>query len=63
MESSILESIGVEIIGVMTPVSICMLLVVLLVYALTPSSPDPTPFALLQRWSTSKTPLTRLPKN
>ncbi|XP_010245797.1 PREDICTED: presenilin-like protein At1g08700 [Nelumbo nucifera] len=44
MESSILESIGVEIIGVMTPVSICMLLVVLLVYALTPSSPDPTPF-------------------
>ncbi|KAJ7976467.1 Presenilin [Quillaja saponaria] len=39
MESSILESIGVEIIGVMSPVSICMLLVVLLVYALTPSNP------------------------
>uniref|UniRef100_A0A7N1A595 Presenilin n=1 Tax=Kalanchoe fedtschenkoi TaxID=63787 RepID=A0A7N1A595_KALFE len=40
MEGSILESIGVEIIGVMSPVSICMLLVVLLVYTLTsPSSP------------------------
>ncbi|KAB2632316.1 presenilin-like protein [Pyrus ussuriensis x Pyrus communis] len=39
MESSILESIGVEIIGVMSPVSICMLLVVLLVYALSPSNP------------------------
>ncbi|KAJ4970404.1 hypothetical protein NE237_003503 [Protea cynaroides] len=43
METSILESIGVEIIGVMSPVSICMLLVVLLVYALTPASPDPLP--------------------
>ncbi|CAN6579623.1 unnamed protein product [Malus baccata var. baccata] len=41
MESSILESIGVEIIGVMSPVSICMLLVVLLVYALSPSNPFP----------------------
>ncbi|KAK9951495.1 hypothetical protein M0R45_006933 [Rubus argutus] len=39
MESSILESIGVEIIGVMSPVSICMFLVVLLVYALSPSNP------------------------
>ncbi|KAK7290698.1 hypothetical protein RIF29_05300 [Crotalaria pallida] len=39
MESSILESIGVEIIGVMSPVSICMFLVVLLVYSL--SSDDP----------------------
>ncbi|GKV07641.1 hypothetical protein SLEP1_g19388 [Rubroshorea leprosula] len=39
MESSILESIGQEIIGVMSPVSICMLLVVLLVYALTPNNP------------------------
>jgi presenilin 1 len=39
MESSILESIGVEIIGVMSPVSICMLLVVLLVYSLSPSNP------------------------
>ncbi|XP_059668216.1 presenilin-like protein At1g08700 [Cornus florida] len=38
MEGSILESIGVEIIGVMSPVSICMLLVVLLVYTLTSSS-------------------------
>ncbi|KAJ0560546.1 putative presenilin/signal peptide peptidase [Helianthus annuus] len=35
MDGSILESIGVEIIGVMSPVSICMLLVVLLVYSLT----------------------------
>ncbi|KAF8395550.1 hypothetical protein HHK36_019498 [Tetracentron sinense] len=40
MESSILESIGVEIIGVMSPVSICMLLVVLLVYALSSPSSD-----------------------
>ncbi|XP_075636448.1 presenilin-like protein At1g08700 [Castanea sativa] len=39
MESSILESIGVEIIGVMSPVSICMFLVVLLVYSLSPSNP------------------------
>ncbi|KAA8516289.1 hypothetical protein F0562_016582 [Nyssa sinensis] len=38
MDGSILESIGVEIIGVMSPVSICMLLVVLLVYALSSSS-------------------------
>lgn len=38
MEGSILESIGVEIIGVMSPVSICMLLVVLLVYVLYPAS-------------------------
>uniref|UniRef100_A0A2P2LQP9 Presenilin n=1 Tax=Rhizophora mucronata TaxID=61149 RepID=A0A2P2LQP9_RHIMU len=39
MESSILESIGTEIIGVMSPVSICMLLVVLIVYSLSPSNP------------------------
>ncbi|KAK6944527.1 Peptidase A22A, presenilin [Dillenia turbinata] len=38
MEGSILESIGVEIIGVMSPVSICMFLVVLLVYSLSPPS-------------------------
>lgn len=37
MESSILDSIGSEIIGVMSPVSLCMLLVVLLVYSLSPS--------------------------
>ncbi|KAL5059043.1 hypothetical protein RYX36_030647 [Vicia faba] len=43
MESSVLEGIGVEIIGVMSPVSICMFLVVLLVYSLsTSSSPDLT---------------------
>lgn len=43
MESSVLESIGVEIIGVMSPVSICMFLVVLLVYTLsTTSSPETT---------------------
>ncbi|KAB1223115.1 hypothetical protein CJ030_MR2G018734 [Morella rubra] len=47
MESSILESIGVDIIGVMSPVSICMLLVVFLVYSLSPSSP----------FSSSSTPL------
>ncbi|KAL1813413.1 hypothetical protein ACET3Z_023478 [Daucus carota] len=35
---SILESIGSEIIGVMSPVSICMFLVVLLVYSLSSSS-------------------------
>ncbi|XP_065853837.1 presenilin-like protein At1g08700 [Euphorbia lathyris] len=39
MESSILESIGIEIIDVMSPVSICMLLVVLIVYSLSPSNP------------------------
>ncbi|KAG2405436.1 hypothetical protein LR48_Vigan03g201800 [Vigna angularis] len=38
MEQSVLECLGVEIIGVMSPVSICMFLVVLLVYAL--SSPS-----------------------
>ncbi|KAK6778840.1 hypothetical protein RDI58_025558 [Solanum bulbocastanum] len=38
---SILETIGVEIIGVMSPVSICMFLVVLIVYTLSsPSSSD-----------------------
>ncbi|PIA64025.1 hypothetical protein AQUCO_00201370v1 [Aquilegia coerulea] len=37
METSILDTLGVEIIGVMSPVSICMFLVVFLVYAL--SSP------------------------
>ncbi|XP_004493253.1 presenilin-like protein At1g08700 [Cicer arietinum] len=43
MESSILECIGVEIIGVMSPVSMCMFLVVLLVYSVsTSSSPDTT---------------------
>lgn len=39
MESSILESIGMEIIGVMSPVSICMLLVVLIVYSLSSANP------------------------
>ncbi|XP_044500141.1 presenilin-like protein At1g08700 [Mangifera indica] len=39
MESSILESVGTEIIGVMSPVSLCMLLVVLLVYSLSSSNP------------------------
>ncbi|KAK1408522.1 hypothetical protein QVD17_40368 [Tagetes erecta] len=44
MDGSILESIGVEIIGVMSPVSICMLLVVLLVYSLSSfSSPSVEP--------------------
>ncbi|CAK9155358.1 unnamed protein product [Ilex paraguariensis] len=42
MEDSILSSIGLEIIGVMSPVSVCMLLVVLLVYSLSsPSSSSP----------------------
>ncbi|XP_047338445.1 presenilin-like protein At1g08700 [Impatiens glandulifera] len=39
-EGSILETIGVEIIGVLSPVSICMLLVVLLVYSLSGESPS-----------------------
>ncbi|KAF9670311.1 hypothetical protein SADUNF_Sadunf13G0055200 [Salix dunnii] len=39
---SILDSIGVEIIGVMSPVSICMLLVVLIVYSLSSSNPIST---------------------
>ncbi|KAE9599686.1 hypothetical protein Lal_00045612 [Lupinus albus] len=43
MESSILESIGVEIIGVMSPVSICMFLVVLLVYSLSSDNPFSSP--------------------
>ncbi|KAI3694456.1 hypothetical protein L1987_77421 [Smallanthus sonchifolius] len=44
MDGSILESIGVEIIGVMSPVSICMLLVVLLVYSISSfSSPSVEP--------------------
>ncbi|CAI0433362.1 unnamed protein product [Linum tenue] len=43
MESSILESIGVEIIGVMSPVSICMLLVVLIVYSLCPATDSAPP--------------------
>lgn len=38
-----LDSIGGEIIGVMSPVSICMFLVVLLVYALSPSNPFSAP--------------------
>lgn len=38
MEGSILESIGTDLIGVMSPVSICMLLVVLLVSTLSPPS-------------------------
>ncbi|KAG1370969.1 Presenilin [Cocos nucifera] len=36
MEGSIMDSLGVEIIGVMSPVSICMLLVVLIVSFLSP---------------------------
>ncbi|KAE8125041.1 hypothetical protein FH972_019878 [Carpinus fangiana] len=39
MESSILESIGLEIIGVMSPVSICMFLVVLIVYSISSDNP------------------------
>ncbi|KAK8942780.1 Presenilin-like protein [Platanthera zijinensis] len=38
MERSILDSIGMEIVGVMSPVSICMLLVVVLVSGLSPPS-------------------------
>ncbi|GMH09659.1 hypothetical protein Nepgr_011500 [Nepenthes gracilis] len=37
MEGSVLEFIGAELIGVMSPVSICMLLVVLLVFSHSPS--------------------------
>ncbi|KAM6547021.1 hypothetical protein CsatB_027757 [Cannabis sativa] len=44
MESSILDSIGTEIVGVMSPVSICMFLVVLIVYSLYSSTTsDSTP--------------------
>ncbi|KAL2652179.1 hypothetical protein R1flu_020307 [Riccia fluitans] len=39
-EGSILESLGSEIVGIVTPVSICMLLVVLLVQSLTPHGSD-----------------------
>ncbi|KAG0450490.1 hypothetical protein HPP92_026719 [Vanilla planifolia] len=48
MDRSILDSLGLEIVGVMSPVSICMLLVVLLVSGLSPpsstlDSASPTP--------------------
>ncbi|KAI4319660.1 hypothetical protein MLD38_033237 [Melastoma candidum] len=43
MESSILSIIGTELIGVMSPVSICMFLVVLLVYSLSASTPFSAP--------------------
>ncbi|KOM41776.1 hypothetical protein LR48_Vigan04g197400 [Vigna angularis] len=43
MEQSVLECLGAEIIGVMSPVSICMFLVVLLVYALPSPSPSAAP--------------------
>ncbi|KAL3699699.1 hypothetical protein R1sor_017721 [Riccia sorocarpa] len=39
-EGNILESLGSEIVGIVTPVSICMLLVVLLVQSLTPHGSD-----------------------
>ncbi|KAI8015820.1 Presenilin-like protein [Camellia lanceoleosa] len=42
MDGNVLKSIGLEIIGVMAPVSICMLLVVLLVYSLFSSSSSST---------------------
>ncbi|GAB2272712.1 hypothetical protein Dimus_007532 [Dionaea muscipula] len=42
MEGSILEFIGGELIGVISPVSICMLLVVLLVYSLSPTTAGST---------------------
>ncbi|XP_068663305.1 presenilin-like protein At1g08700 [Aristolochia californica] len=41
MEGSVLESLGFEIIGVMSPVSICMLLVVLIVSAVPPDGGTP----------------------
>ncbi|KAG0497017.1 hypothetical protein HPP92_001708 [Vanilla planifolia] len=54
MDRSILDSLGLEIVGVMSPVSICMLLVVLLVSGLSPpsstldsSSPTPVTAATL----------------
>ncbi|KAK9124923.1 hypothetical protein Scep_013769 [Stephania cephalantha] len=37
--NSVLSTIGTDIISVMSPVSICMLIVVLLVYSLSPASP------------------------
>nr|XP_043621530.1 presenilin-like protein At1g08700 [Erigeron canadensis] len=43
MDGSILESIGTEIIGVMSPVSICMLIVVLIVYSSSSSSSSVQP--------------------
>ncbi|XP_057523271.1 presenilin-like protein At1g08700 [Amaranthus tricolor] len=43
MEGSILDFLGTELIGVMSPVSICMLLVVLLVSTLSPPSSLPAP--------------------
>ncbi|KAL4203131.1 hypothetical protein AMTRI_Chr01g102450 [Amborella trichopoda] len=42
MEKSILEAVGVEIIGVMAPVSACMFLVVLLVYNMSSQGSDST---------------------
>ncbi|MQM01984.1 hypothetical protein Taro_034744 [Colocasia esculenta] len=40
MDPSVLDTLGIDIIGVMSPVSICMLLVVLIVYSLGPPSSD-----------------------
>lgn len=38
--TSVLESVGAEILGIVVPVSVCMLLVVLLVHSLTPHGAD-----------------------
>ncbi|CAN6443104.1 unnamed protein product [Victoria cruziana] len=45
METSILEELGLEIIGVMAPVSICMFLVVLLVYTIVPQGSESSPIS------------------
>ncbi|XP_010908850.1 presenilin-like protein At1g08700 [Elaeis guineensis] len=65
MEGSIMDSLGVEIIGVMSPVSICMLLVVLIVSFLSPPpsaavAPPVTAATLVYLESPSDSPAQKL---
>jgi presenilin 1 len=56
MEKAILESVGGEIISIVTPVSICMLLVVLLVHTLTPHGSVVAPIATVAMMVYSEKP-------
>ncbi|CAM6032920.1 unnamed protein product [Sphagnum compactum] len=56
MEKAILDSVGGEIISIVTPVSICMLLVVLLVHTLTPHGSVVAPIATVAMMVYSEKP-------
>jgi presenilin 1 len=56
MEKAILESVGGEIVSIVTPVSICMLLVVLLVHTLTPHGSVVAPIATVAMMVYSEKP-------